>query len=320
MSLDPKKLRYFLTVIDRGSYTRAARELGVSQSTLSEHIASLEVQLGRALLTRGLRGVSVTEAGRTLYRHAQIIVRQVEQAEQDITLVSNVVSGHVSLGLATYGAASTLALPILRRVTERCPDLLLRVNDNFAGILSESIINGRIDIAIIYGVGPIKGVRLRTLFVEELFLFAHEAATIPGSPGSDVPLAGLAGMKLLLPSRVHLLRQVIDSGFARAGIHPDIVAEVDSPAALRDALRGNLGVALLPDSAFPRDAGRVGLQVRPIRQPRLEATVALCMSEQWPITNSVRAIEDVICQLVSEALSEGWWTGVRPLAGALSPG
>ncbi|MFI4980500.1 MAG: LysR family transcriptional regulator, partial [Nevskiales bacterium] len=88
-------------VVDRGSYTRAASDLDVSRSTLSEHISSLEAQLSRTLLTRGQRGVSVTEAGRTLYRHAQLIVRQMEQAEQDVRLVSKVASGHVSLGLAT---------------------------------------------------------------------------------------------------------------------------------------------------------------------------------------------------------------------------
>ncbi|MFI4982756.1 MAG: LysR substrate-binding domain-containing protein, partial [Nevskiales bacterium] len=183
-----------------------------------------------------------------------------------------------------------------------------------------SILSGRIDLAIIYGAGPIKGARLRSLFVEELVLFAPEDAVIPGPPGSDVPLAALAGMRLLLPSRIHLLRHVIDAGFARAGLEPDIAAEIDSPAALRNALRARLGVALLPNSAFAETAARSRLQVRPIRQPRLEATVALCLSDQLPITSSVRAVEDVILHLVSEALAEGWWTGVRPLAGALSPG
>jgi LysR family nitrogen assimilation transcriptional regulator len=320
VSLDPRKLSYFLTVVDRGSFTRAASQLEISQSTLSEHISSLEVQLGRALLMRGQRGVSVTEAGRTLYRHAQLIVRQVQQAEQDVRLVSNVASGHVSLGLATYGAPSTLALPILRRVTAQSPGLLLRINDNFAGTLSESILSGRIDLAIIYGAGPIKGARLRSLFVEELVLFAPEDAAIPGPPGSDdVPLAALAGMRLLLPSRIHLLRHVIDAGFARAGLEPDIAAEIDSPAALKDALRAGLGVALLPNSAFAEGAARSRLQVRPIREPRLEATVSLCLPDQLPITSSVRAVEDCILHLVSEALADGRWTGVRPLAAALSP-
>ena len=319
MSLDPRKLNYFLTVVDRGSFTRAASQLEISQLTLSEHISSLEVQLGRALLMRGQRGVSVTEAGRTLYRHAQLIVRQAQQAEQDVRLVSNVASGHVSLGLATYGAPLTLALPILRRVTAQSPGLLLRINDNFAGTLSESIVSGRIDLAIIYGAGPIKGARLRSLFVEELVLFAPEDAAIPGPHGSDVPLAALAGMRLLLPSRIHLLRHVIDAGFARAGLEPDIAAEIDSPAALKDALRAGLGVVLLPNSAFAEGAARSRLQVRPIRQPRLEATVSLCLPDQLPITSSVRAVEDSILHLVSEALADGRWTGVRPLAAALSP-
>ncbi len=313
-SLEPRKLYYFLTAADCGSYAKAARELKVSQSTLSEHVSSLEAQLGRTLLTRGPRGVSVTEAGKVLYRHAQLIVRQVRQAELDVRQVSDVAFGPVSLGLATYGAAATLALPILHRVKERCPDVLLRINDNFAGTLSESVINGRIDLAIVYGIGPLKGLRLRGLFVEELFLFAAESAVIPGPANGPVNLADLAGMRLLLPSAIHFLRQLIEGAFARIGARLEIAAEIDSFATLRDALRANLGISILPHAAIVEAAARDRLQIRPIRQPRLEATVSLGVSDQLPTTDSVRAVEHIILQLVDESTAAGAWPGVRPLA------
>lgn len=313
-SLDPRKLLYFLTAVDCGSYARAARELGVSQSTLSEHVSSLELYLGRPLLTRGQAGVSVTEAGKMLYRHAQLIVRQVRQAEQDVTKVSSVAFSPVSLGLATYGAASTLALPILRRVMERCPDVLLRINDNFAGTLSDSLINGRIDLAVVYGAGPIKGVRLRSLFAEELFLFASESATIPGPARSSVVLSDLAGMRLLLPSNIHFLRNVIEAAFTRIGVSPQIAVEIDSFSSLRDALRANLGVSILPRAAFAEAAAQDRMQMLQIRQPRLEAVVSLGTSEQLPVTDSVRAVEGIILELVGELTADGMRSGIRALA------
>jgi len=319
-SLDPRKLLYFLTAVDCGSYARAARELGVSQSTLSEHVSSLEAHLGRPLLTRSQTGVSVTEAGKMLYRHAQLIVRQVRQAEQDVTQISNVAFGPVSLGLATYGAASALALPILRRVMERCPEVLLCVNDNFAGTLSESVISGRIDLAVVYGAGPIKGVRLRSLFVEELFLFAAETAAIPGPPHGSILLSDLASMRLLLPSTIHFLRHVIERAFARIGISPDIAVEIDSFSALRGALRANLGVSILPFAAFAEVAAEDHMQIRQIRQPRLEAMVSLGTSDQLPVTDSVRAVENIILELVGELTAAGATTGIRSLGHTLSPG
>jgi LysR family nitrogen assimilation transcriptional regulator len=127
-------------------------------------------------------------------------------------------------------------------------------------------------------------------------------------------------MRLLLPSRAHFLRQIIDGGFARVGLQPHIVAEVDSLSALRDALRANLGCVILPNSAIVEGPGRNGLQIRPIRSPRLEATVALCMPEQLPITDSVRVVEDIVIQLTSEALADNWWNGVRPLASGMKAG
>ena len=313
-SLDPRKLLYFLTAVDCGSYARAARELGASQSTLSEHVSSLEVQLGRSLLTRGQKGVSVTEAGRVLYRHAQLIVRQVRQAEQDVTQVSNVAFGPVSLGLATYGAASRLALPILRRVMERCPDVLLRINDNFAGTLSESVISGRIDMAVVYGAGPLKGVRMRSLFAEELFLFAAESAVIPGSPNGPVLLSDLAGTRLLLPSTIHFLRHVIERAFSRIGVHPEIAVEIDSFSTLRDALRANLGVSILPRAAFAELASEDRMQMRQIRQPRLEAIVSLGTPDQIPLTDSVRAVENIILELVDGLTAGSARSGIRALA------
>ena len=166
-----RQIRYFLAAVDRGSLSGAAAELGVSQPTLSQQLAALEHHLDQRLLLRTVTGVTVTEAGRTFYRHARSLAGQIEHAEAETSSVGEG-AGQVSLGLATCGAASTLALPLLRRMLATHPAIRLRLNDNFVGTLSEFIMTGRIDLALAYTAPPMMGVNCRELFIEELAVVA----------------------------------------------------------------------------------------------------------------------------------------------------
>jgi LysR family nitrogen assimilation transcriptional regulator len=170
--LNVRKLEYFVTVADSRSFSEASLELGIAQPTLSQQISSLETYLGRTLFVRGGRTVLVTEAGRVLYRHAQLLGKQLRQAEEDIRHADESGVSAVSLGLATYGAAATLALPILAEMLNYHPQLRLQISNNFAGVLSEWIMSGRIDLALVYGSGPVHGVHVDPLFEEELYLIA----------------------------------------------------------------------------------------------------------------------------------------------------
>ncbi len=310
--LNPRKLAYFIAVADCGSFSKAAVDLGITQPTLSQQITSLETHLGRSLLVRGGRSVMVTEAGRVLYRHAQLLGRQLHQAEQDVRNADVMGIGHVSLGLATCGAAATLALPVLQRMLERHPELQLRLNDNFAGILSEAIMSGRIDLALIYGAGPVHGVHFEPLFHEELFLIAPTDFQ-PSQLDGRVPIASLQDENFILPSAVHFLRPIIEQACAGQGFAPHVVAEIDSLAGLADALHQGLGIAILPRSALEAEMAAGTLNAFPIGSGSIEATVSLCVSDHLPITPAIESLGHVIRDLVRERLARESWNGVRPV-------
>ncbi len=97
---DFRRLQYFVKIVDIGSLTQAAEILHVAQPALSQQLATLEGEVQQQLLTRTKRGVVPTEAGRILYRHAQVILRQCEQARADINAAGRSITGAVSLGLA----------------------------------------------------------------------------------------------------------------------------------------------------------------------------------------------------------------------------
>ena len=95
-----KRLQYFVRIVDIGSLTQAADILHVAQPALSQQLATLEGEVRQQLLLRTKRGVVPTEAGKILYRHAQLILRQCEQAQADMKAAGQGLSGAVSVGLA----------------------------------------------------------------------------------------------------------------------------------------------------------------------------------------------------------------------------
>jgi LysR family nitrogen assimilation transcriptional regulator len=307
-------------VVDSGSLSGAAAGLGVTQPTLSHQLSALETHLQRQLLIRGANGVTVTDAGRVFYRHAQLLARQLQQAEAEVRDAEDRGGGNVSLGLATCGAASTLALPILQEILSAHPHLRLRMHDNFAGTLSEAIMNGRLDLALVYGAGPSRGVRFQRLFLEELFLLVPAGLPMARVGGRAVILAEQRGLPMILPSEVHFLRPVIERACAKAGFRPQVVAEIDSLAELREALRQGLGAAILPHAAVDGVPGLDGLRVIPIGPDRLEATVSLCTSAQLPITAAIETLQGAILRLVEARLASGAWRGTRRASEAAAAG
>ena len=146
-----RRLKYFVKIVDIGSLTQAADVLHIAQPALSQQIATLEGEFRQQLLVRTKRGVTPTEAGQVLYRHAQIILRQFELAQSDVYHSGRSLSGQVSVGLAPGTAASALALPLLKAVRARHPSILLYLNENFGTTLSELV------MAVMWGVSSPPG-------------------------------------------------------------------------------------------------------------------------------------------------------------------
>ena len=126
----------------------------------------------------------------------------------------------------------------------------LRLNDNFAGTLSEFIMTGRIDIALAYTAPPMAGINCREMFIEELVVVAPANIKLRKGRGSAVSLLALQDLPIALLSPIHFLRTVFVRACARAGFEPRVVAEIDSLAALLEAVSAGLGVTVLPRAAL----------------------------------------------------------------------
>ncbi|GAC1428258.1 MAG: nitrogen assimilation transcriptional regulator NAC [Burkholderiaceae bacterium] len=295
-----RRLKYFVKIVDIGSLTQAAEILHIAQPALSQQLAVLEGEFRQQLLVRTKRGVTPTEAGITLYRHAQIILRQIEQAQNDVKQSSQTLCGEVSVGLAPGTAASTLSLPLLQTVRARHPDILLYINENFGSMLSELIMNGRMDMAVLYGEKSFHGLSYQLLIKEELFLVAPSNLYLPEG---EIVLAELRDVELLLPRPYNYVRKYVNEAFTHAQMKPRVVAEIESASTLTAALAAGLGATILPDSAARVIAGPSGARLYRIVDPVIEMPLSLCVSDHLPMSDPARAVRDILLELVGDLAS-----------------
>ena len=293
-----RRLKYFVKIVDIGSLTQAADVLHIAQPALSQQIATLEGEFRQQLLVRTKRGVTPTEAGQILYRHAQLILRQFELAQSDVNHTGKSLSGQVSVGLAPGTAASALALPLLKAVRARHPDILLYLNENFGTTLSELVMNGRMDMAVLYaGKTVVHGLSFRLLLKEHLFLVVPRSAP---PPPAEIDLASLNDMELLLPRPYNYLRKYVDEAFSGQQMTAHVVAEIESAATLTAAVGAGLGATILPESAARVMASSLQAPLCRIVSPTIEVPLALCESDHLPLSEPAQAVKDIILELVEQ--------------------
>jgi LysR family transcriptional regulator, nitrogen assimilation regulatory protein len=290
-----RRLQYFVKIVDVGSLTQAADILHVAQPALSQQIATLEAEVRQQLLVRTKRGVTPTAAGTALYRHAQLILRQVEQAQTDMKAAGQGMSGAVSIGLAPGTAAAELAVPLLRTVRDQHPGIVLYLNETYGTTLSELIMTGRMDLAVLYGgTTAVHGLSFQLLLLEPLFLVGPRAME---RPGETVKLQDIVDLELFLPRPYNIVRKMVNDACAGSGLVPHVVAEIESDRTLTAVIDEGLGATILPESMSRRVAGATAAWCSRIVEPPIEAPLALCQSDHLPLSEPAQVVKGILIEL-----------------------
>jgi LysR family nitrogen assimilation transcriptional regulator len=296
--MDIRRLKSFITIVDMGSITRAADILHIAQPALSQQLAALEDHFQEKLLTRSQQGVVLTDAGKALYRHAQTILRQMDQAQADVTAAGATLSGRVSVGLAPFSSASTLSLQLIAETRRRHPDILLHVTESVSQPYSQMIMNGRLEMALIHGAGPIKGVKFERLLTEEFYFVAHKDLGIVEDQ-TPLPVADLATIPFLLPPAYNFVRRAIDLAFTRSRATITVVAELEAVKTLARAVDAALGATIMPKAIADRIVAEStqSIVVRRISSPKIEETLSLCLADNTPLSEPATAIKNLLLEL-----------------------
>lgn len=258
--MDVTTLRYFLTVADEGSITRAAHVLSLTQPTLSRRMADLEQEMGCPLLERESRGVTLTAEGRILRQRAEELVTLADRTKTEVGAEHAAIAGDVRLGAGETTAMRAVAA-VMREMLDEHPGVAFHVTSGSAETIDDLLARGLLDFGLFVEALPPRGYESITLAQVSRY-----GALMP----EDSPLArqatvsadDLRGHQLILP-RPRRGATALD-GIADPAAGPHSTCSLPTNATFM--VRAGLGTALCLDGLVGAEG--TGLAFRPLDPPR----------------------------------------------------
>jgi len=260
-------------------------------------------------VVRGPKGIVLTEAGSALYRHAEAILRQVESAKQGAMNAPNAPCGRVSIGFP-FDWVGLLGYALFERTRSDYPQVLLHIIDGKSALLREQLLNGRLDLAVLFIDQPERGLAVEPLVLEELFYVTAEADTSP------VSVADVAQRPLLVPGPGSSTLRAAQQLFAEQGLVVTPIGEIDAISPFRHAVASGIANAILSWSALYDSGREMMLNCRRFADAKLTRPAALCFSEVAQRSPAVEAVAHTLKTLVYELMDSGVWRGASLIEAA----
>lgn len=263
-----KHFTIFVEVCRFLNFSQAAEALNTTQPAVSLAVKELESHYGVALFERMNRRVYLTPAGEALLTTAQDVLRGFQEAEETLGQgrpLALRVGANVSFGEA--GLAQ-----VLGRFRQEHPQVRLRVLVANSDKIQSLLVENQLDVGIVDGLGVSERLRAQPLYQEDLVL-----AAAPGRFPAPATVEELAALPLLLREPGSGLRSSVDRVFSQQGLAPQPLLESTSTAALAQAAKAGLGVAILPEALAQRESG---LQVGTVPEVRFFRQFACALHRQ----------------------------------------
>jgi DNA-binding transcriptional LysR family regulator len=250
--LDVRRLRVLREVVARGSFTAAAQGLGLTQSAMSQQIATLERETGASLVLRGVRGARPTDAGEALVRHADVILARLADAEAELLAITGLRSRR--LRMAAFPTAGTAIVPqAIARYRERHPDVDVTLTPADPREGEAKLRAGEVDIAVVIQAdwqrSPHDGLDRVELLTEAMHVCLpphHPKAARARLRLDDLrDEAWLVGAADSCPDH-----SIIVSACTAAGFAPDVRFRSDDYASMQGFVAAGMGIAFVPDLAL----------------------------------------------------------------------
>jgi LysR family hydrogen peroxide-inducible transcriptional activator len=263
---DLRQLECFCAVARLGSFTKAAEEVGVAQSSLSEQIAKLEQGLASVLFERLARRIELTPAGEALLPRAQAMLQDATALPHYLETVRTQSGGVLRVGVIPSILPYFLA-PRLRDFVEKFPAIDLHLREATTAELIRQIEDGVIDIAILSI--PVDGNNLvmKELFRERIHLAVPDFHFLAGA--EKVHLSNVSDERLLILKDGHCLRDETLTICDRARTKFAAQFEADQLASIFELIRGGFGVSLVPEMAVRAAAGCRLIPIEPKAMRRI---------------------------------------------------
>ncbi len=280
--LFPSWLPVFLAVAEHGSFNKAAEVLLLSQPAVSQKIRHLEASLGVQLFERTPSGARLTPAGETLHRYAHAARWILLAAEGSITYPHP--AAHVRRRLLLGGTPSLAAQCFprwLKAFHQRHPQTLVHLQTDTTPRLVQQVARHALHLAIIEGELPDES-EVHYTILQELPFQLVAPNQPPWNTRQSVPLRALHKTQFVARPADAQTRRWMERIFAQHHIRPHIVAELDSPETIKQAVAHGMGVSLLP-TCFLRDAPNEQLLVLPVEDVPLQRYLKAIWAKDMPM-------------------------------------
>lgn len=246
------QLRAFVAIVEKGTFSAAARLMGISQPAVSLQIQALEEYIGVDLLDRKTKKVQLTEAGKLFYPTALQIVLQVDNAQHQLEELGESVKGRLSVGGSTIPGGYVLP-KLLGRFKKEYPDVSVTLKIGDTGDIAEQVMSGELQVGLIgarLGTGHLN---VRPFIHDEVVFIVpadHEFAT-----KRSITLTDLSHAEFIMRERGSGTRQTFENYLAKHGLSTDelnVVMELGSTEAVVNAVSSGLGVSVVSKWAAER--------------------------------------------------------------------
>ena len=243
--MDLRQLLTFRTVVDKGSFSHAAEDLGVSQPAVSFQIRALEERIGQRLLDRSGRRVTLTDAGRVVDTHARRLLALEEEMLRDVAGLSDHLSGPLLLGSST-GPGELLLPHLLGGFKRDNPEVEVSLVVQDTQTVCDRVLDDEIELGVVGAARPHRGLVFEPFVRDELVVICPPGHAL--AKRKRIALADLAAQPIILQQRGSGVRAVLESAFRAAGIRMrdlDITLELGLQQSVRVAVLDGLGITVI---------------------------------------------------------------------------
>ncbi|WP_075292134.1 LysR family transcriptional regulator [Pararhizobium arenae] len=249
MAFTLRQLQYFIAVAEQGSVTRAAQNLSISQSSITEAVKELETDLGVELFERHPRGLHITHNGHQFLRHATKILADVSDARRSFSLEQTSRSGgKLNLGVTSLVAGYVLS-DLLARYRRACPGVDVSAIEDNGSYLEHLLIGGELDVAVMV----ISNLRDRMALQAEIIETSPYRLWLPlGHPLVSADIISVADIakEPLIMLTVDEIEENTGKLLSALGARPHVAFRTRSVEAVRSLVATGAGIALLPDLVY----------------------------------------------------------------------
>jgi LysR family nitrogen assimilation transcriptional regulator len=301
LRMDLSQLEYFLRVAELGSINRAAKELGLSQPTLSRSLSQLEHDLGQQLVVRCRTGITITEAGSILASRGLALLREAGAIREEL---ANDPAGRVVVGMPA-ALRHLVTLPALQVMRSKSPGTAVRVHEGFNVFLRDMLKHGLLDIAVI-AVEQVSEISVAPeMLVREPLVLVRSAKLSP--PHDPARIEDVVEYPLALPGRPNAVRGIVERALRERRLTAKVPLEPENPGLCLEFVRcGLVGQTVTLRSVLvERDTSDV--LVAPINERELHW--AFVVHRQRHHMAPVRRLASIINSTIAEAVRSGTWSG-----------